>query len=280
VSGAASTKSRPIIAEDTGGPYYSDTVQRLGAQEDRTEFNTLIKNGVVVDGSGKLAFSADVRVRGGLIAEIAPNLAPNGNERIVDAAACYVTPGFIKAHNHWDAAVWWSPNMEPFPGYGVTTSINGNCGFSLAPLPRTEIGRDDIVEIFNFFEDIPEVPMKTMVPWDWHTWSEYKASHERKVRTPVNFAAFCGHIPLRLVVMGEPAWERMGTHGHAARDRAHVRTARRCAERRRHGAFIEPARPRQARPAAADAARRRRDSPVRSCVRCKRPALVTSLTEG
>jgi N-acyl-D-amino-acid deacylase len=175
------------------------------------EYRTLIKNGTVVDGTGAPAYRADVRIRAGRIAEIAAGLEPRDHERVVDASGCYVTPGFIEAHNHWDAAVWWSPNMEPFPGYGVTTSINGNCGFSLAPLPQNATGRDDVVDIFNFFEDVPEVPMKTMIPWDWHKWSEYKASHERSVRTPVNFASFCGHIPVRLAVMGEAAWERAAT---------------------------------------------------------------------
>ncbi|PEQ13633.1 amidohydrolase [Novosphingobium sp. PC22D] len=181
------------------------------------EYRTLITNGTVVDGTGKPAFKADVRIRAGRIAEIGPDLQSGDGERVFDASGCYVTPGFIECHNHWDAAVWWSPNMEPFPGYGVTTSINGNCGFSLAPLPQGETGRDDIVDIFNFFEDIPEVPMKTMIAWDWHKWSEYKASHERNVRTPVNFGSYCGHIPIRLCVMGEAAWERAATPEEIAR---------------------------------------------------------------
>ena len=71
-------------------------------------------------------------------------------ERVVDAAGCYVTPGFIETHNHWDGGVWWNPNLEPLPAYGATTSINGNCGFSLAPAPDGEFahrgGADDFQE--------------------------------------------------------------------------------------------------------------------------------------
>ena len=172
------------------------------------EYRTLIKNGTVVDGSGRPARQSDVRIRGGRIAEIGKKLSPADGEREIDASDCFVTPGFIEAHNHWDAAVWWSPNTEPFPGYGTTTSINGNCGFSLAPLPGTPAAREHVIDIFNFFEDIPEDPMRTLIPWDWCKWSEYKASHLRNVKTPINFAAFCGHIPLRLAVMGEAAWTR------------------------------------------------------------------------
>ena len=107
--------------------------------------------------------------------------------------------------------MWWSPNLDPLPGYGATTSINGNCGFSLAPAPQTEVDKQDVIDIFNYFEDIPEEPMRDIVPWDWRTWGEYKASMERNVRVPLNFCAFCGHIPLRLSVMGQAAWERAAT---------------------------------------------------------------------
>ncbi len=173
------------------------------------EFRILIKGGTVVDGSGAPAYKADVRVNKGLIQEIGPDLAAAQGERVVDATGCYVTPGFIETHNHWDAGVWWSPMMEPAAAYGITTSINGNCGFSMAPA-KPETLRD-VVDIFNFFEDIPEEPMTNLIPWDWETWSEYKASFQRNVRTPVHFAAFCGHIPLRLYVMGNAAWDRSAT---------------------------------------------------------------------
>ena len=181
------------------------------------DFRILLKGGTVVDGSGAPAVAADVRVAGGRIVEVGPGLEAGQGERVVDAAGCYVTPGFIETHNHWDGGVWWSPNMEPLPAYGITTSINGNCGFSMAPAPRTEADREAIIGIFNFFEDIPEEPMRRQVPWDWSSWSEYKASMLRNVKVPVNFAAFCGHIPMRLAVMGPEAWERTATADEIAR---------------------------------------------------------------
>jgi len=167
-------------------------------------FRILIKNGTVVDGSGAPAAQADVRVSEGRIVEIGADLAAGRGERVVDASGCYVTPGFIETHNHWDGGIWWSPLMEPASGYGITTSINGNCGFSMAPVKRHIL--PDVIDIFNFFEDIPEAPMQKLIPWDWARWSEYKASCLRNVKVPVHFAAFCGHIPLRLYVMGENAW--------------------------------------------------------------------------
>jgi N-acyl-D-aspartate/D-glutamate deacylase len=175
------------------------------------EFRLLIKGGSMIDGSGAPARNADVRISSGRITEVGPELKAHAGERVIDATGCYVTPGFIEMHNHWDGGVWWSPNMEPLPAYGVTTSINGNCGFSMAPAPQQAEDLQNVVDIFNFFEDIPEEPMKKLVPWDWKTWSEYKASMLRNVRVPVNFASFCGHIALRLAVMSQEAWTRAAT---------------------------------------------------------------------
>ena len=175
------------------------------------EIRILIKGGTVVDGTGAPAYTADVRVAHGRIVEIGANLAAGRGERVFDASGCYVAPGFIETHNHWDGGVWWTPNMEPLPAYGATTSINGNCGFSLAPAPRTEEDRHDVIDIFNYFEDIPEEPMRQVVPWDWSKWSEYKASMQAKVRLPLNYCSFCGHIPIRLTVMGQDAWKRAAT---------------------------------------------------------------------
>ncbi|WP_317930808.1 N-acyl-D-amino-acid deacylase family protein [Halioxenophilus sp. WMMB6] len=173
------------------------------------DFKILIKGGTIVDGSNTPAFKADVRVSNGLIEAIGTELQPRTGERVIDATDCLVTPGFIETHNHWDGGVWWSPMMEPAAAYGITTSINGNCGFSMAPAKAAI--KHDVIDIFNFFEDIPEEPMDKLIPWDWEKWSEYQSSLKRNVRVPVNYASFCGHIALRLYVMGEAAWQRAAT---------------------------------------------------------------------
>lgn len=176
------------------------------------DIRILIKNGTIVDGSGARApYKADVRIAHGKITEIGEGLTAAIGERSFDAAGCYVTPGFIETHNHWDGGVWWSPNLDPLPGYGATTSINGNCGFSMAPKPQAEEDVQNVIDIFNYFEDIPEEPMRAIVPWDWTKWSEYKASMEKRVRLPLNFCSFVGHIPIRLSVMGQDAWSRAAT---------------------------------------------------------------------
>jgi N-acyl-D-amino-acid deacylase len=175
------------------------------------DISFLIKNGALIDGTGAPQYFADIRTRGGKIVEIGSLLKAGEQDRVIDATGCYVTPGTIEQHNHWDASVWWSPMMEPAAAYGITTSVNGSCGFSMAPLNKNVDIRKDLIDIYNYFEDVPEKPMSSHVPWDWTSWAEYRRSMEQHVKTPVNMAAFCGHVTLRLAVMGRDAWERAAT---------------------------------------------------------------------
>lgn len=170
----------------------------------------LIKGGMVVDGTGAPAYQADVRVTDGVISEIGDNLKPQG-EKVHFADGCYVTPGFIESHTHFDGTMWWQPDLDPLPGYGATTVILGNCGFAAAPLHEDKAAQLEMIKIFSFFEDIPEGPFLDNLPWDWRTWSEYRKSVESNVRVPANYAAYVGHIAIRLAVMGLEAWDRAAT---------------------------------------------------------------------
>ena len=171
----------------------------------------LIRNGTVVDGTGAPAYRADVRIRDGVITEIANDLAPGAGETDYDADGCFVAPGFIESHTHYDGAMWWDDSLDPLPGYGATTQVMGNCGFATAPVSEDEAVRREIVKIFSFFEDIPEGPFIDSLPWDWRSWPQYKASMVEKCRVPLNYAVYCGHIALRLAVMGMDAWDRAAT---------------------------------------------------------------------
>lgn len=171
----------------------------------------LIRGGTVVDGTGAPGFAADIRVKDGIIAEVGINLAVGAGERVIDAAGCFVAPGFIESHTHFDGTMWWEPEMDPLPGFGVTTSIMGNCGFSAAPVSKDAAARLEMVKIFSFFEDIPIEPFLKELPWDWETWSEYKESMVRNLKVSGNYAAFVGHIAIRLAAMGMAAWDRVAT---------------------------------------------------------------------
>ncbi len=173
--------------------------------------SSLIRGGIVVDGTGSPGFPADLRVENGVITEIAPALEPRPGETVQNAAGCIVAPGFIETHTHFDGTMWWEPELKPLAGFGATTVIMGNCGFSVAPLSDAPEVRDEVVKIFSFFEDIPAAPFRTELPWSWKTWSEYKKALTQQVKVPTNYGAFVGHIALRLAVLGMEAWDRAAT---------------------------------------------------------------------
>lgn len=171
----------------------------------------LIKNGTIVDGTGAERRAGDVRIQGDRIVEIGQDLDPREGEEQFDATGCIVAPGFIEAHTHYDATMWWQADLDPLPGIGATTIITGNCGFTAAPMSDDKDAQLEMVKIFSFFEDIPLEPFLKHVPWDWRTWSEYKASVKEKIRLPLNNAAYVGHIAIRMAAMGLDAWKRPAT---------------------------------------------------------------------
>ena len=99
----------------------------------------VIKNGTVVDGTGRPGFAADVAIDGEKISAIGNNLGQGKKE--IDAKGHVVAPGFIDSHTHMDAFVVQYPNGNPVVNYGVTSIVIGDCGASCAPVPPTLVTR-------------------------------------------------------------------------------------------------------------------------------------------
>jgi len=95
------------------------------------QYDLLIKNGTVVDGSGLPRFQADVAIAGGKIAAIGK--IREGAREIIDAEGHVVSPGFVDGHTHMDAQVFWDPLGTCSCWHGITSVVMGNCGFSIAP---------------------------------------------------------------------------------------------------------------------------------------------------
>ena len=169
--------------------------------------DVIIRGGTVVDGTGAPGFTADVRVRDGLIAEVGPRLAVEGEQEI-DAGGAYVIPGIIDNHTHLDGAMWWDTGLDPLPASGNTSMVFGNCGNSIAPLAGDQ--RDEIVDLLCFLEDLPLEAFERLVPWTWERWPEYVAALEGQP-TSVHAGGYVGHLALRTYVMGPAAWERAAT---------------------------------------------------------------------
>src|SRR5688500_1477314 len=91
----------------------------------------VIRDGVVIDGSGAPRFTADIGIQGGRIAEIG-RISSRGTEEI-DAEGRVVSPGFIDGHTHMDAQINWDPLGTSSCWHGITSVVMGNCGFTLAP---------------------------------------------------------------------------------------------------------------------------------------------------
>ena len=105
-------------------------------------FEIVIKNGLVVDGSGSAGFRADVAIEGGHIAEVGL-LAAAETATVIDATGLVVAPGFIDMHSHADFSLPVYPTADSLVHQGITTAVVGQCGYS--PVPLLEESRAKLI---------------------------------------------------------------------------------------------------------------------------------------
>jgi N-acyl-D-amino-acid deacylase len=151
-------------------------------------FDLLIRDGLVIDGSGTPGIVADVGINGNTIAAIGPSLDGKGF-RTIDARGLAVTPGFIDVKTHSDFTLPINPKAESKVRQGVTTEIIGHCGFSVAPcLP----GKVDLLRDYLS-------PSAPWLPFRERSFAEYLDTFPA---TAVNAGMLVGHNTLRLMAMG------------------------------------------------------------------------------
>jgi N-acyl-D-aspartate/D-glutamate deacylase len=174
-------------------------------------YDLLIKNGMVVDGSGFARYRADVAVKDGVIAAIG-RLNGADATKTIDAEGRFVAPGVIDLHTHYDAQPFWDRLCTSSIWHGVTTVLIGNCGLTLAPL-RPE-HRDTMLATFCCVEDLPVRSLSAVLPWSWQSFGEFLKAID--IGLGVNMLPLVGHNPLRLSAMDKAAWDRNATDDEIA----------------------------------------------------------------
>ncbi len=153
----------------------------------------LLKNGKIIDGSGRGSYSADVLIDGERIAQVG-DIDPAAARQVIDCTGLIVCPGFIDTHTHDDAIVLDAPAMLPKISQGVTTVVVGNCGISLTPV-------------------VTQAPIEPLgllgtQRFRYGCLAAYAEAVEEN-KPSINVAALIGHTSLRAAVM--PQFDRAAT---------------------------------------------------------------------
>jgi len=183
-------------------------------------YDLVIKNGMVIDGSGMARYRADVGVKGGKITRIGRISEPA--EEVIDAEGHVVTPGFVDGHTHMDAQIFWDKLGSCSCYHGVTTAVMGNCGFTIAPCREEEV--DFVFRNLERAEDISRDAMLQGIKWQWETFPEYLDVID-SLPKGINYAGYIGHSALRTYVMGERAFDEEASEDDLKIMAAHIQEA-------------------------------------------------------
>ena len=172
-----------------------------------TPIDLLIRQALVFDGSLSEPQIKDVAVYQGRIVAIEDHCQAQAMETI-DAQGLALMPGIIDSHTHFDAQITWDSYVRPSPAMGVTTSVIGNCGFTIAPCrPKDrELTMRNLTQVEGMSLDV----LRDGIDWRFETFPEYMAMLKQK-GCAINIAAYVGHSSVRTWVMGEQANKRQAT---------------------------------------------------------------------
>ena len=158
-------------------------------------FDLLIKNGLIIDGTGNPGFFGSVGIKDNTVTIVRSDSGQNA-KKTIDATDRVVSPGFIDVHAHSALMILNDPDHLPKVHQGVTTELIGIDGNSYAPFTNLE-DLKRMIQINSGLEGTPDLP------GFWSSVPEYLDMYDRKVS--VNIAYIVGNSPLRVGAMG---WEQ------------------------------------------------------------------------
>jgi len=181
------------------------------------EFDIVIKNGMVIDGTRAPRFRGDIGIKNGRIARIG-RIRPHEATRMVDASGSIVAPGFIDLHTHYDAQIFWDPYLTISGFHGITSVVIGNCGFGFAPVRPKEAERAMLTMVRT--EAIPLRSMQAAMPFDWESYPQFLDKLDTMPKG-INLLPYVPMNPLLGYVMGidESKTGRMPTDDEHAKMR-------------------------------------------------------------
>jgi N-acyl-D-amino-acid deacylase len=159
------------------------------------QFDLLIKNGLLIDGTGNPYYKADIGIAAEQIIRIDKNINPTGAHRIINADGLIVAPGFFDTHSHDDLYLLINPTCDEKILQGVTTTIIGNCGFSPAPISDDyEADIKDALRVMGGQHITKE-------ELDIHSFEDFLGKLEAS-RPGINVLPLVGHSTVRIAVLG------------------------------------------------------------------------------
>jgi N-acyl-D-amino-acid deacylase len=174
------------------------------------EYDLVIRNGIVVDGTGLPRRRADVAVQDGRIAAV--GFVDGAGAREIDAAGNVVAPGIVDPHTHYDPQLTFEPYGTSSCFHGVTTVVAGNCGFSVAPLRPGDAPW--LIQLFARVEGMDASALEGIPVEGFETFPEFLAHIRGHIG--INAAFYVGHCAVRRYVLGDDSQAREATDDEIA----------------------------------------------------------------